>query len=53
MEDNDFEVLAREYGMPSPEAFEKIILEDDGRLSGVLKPEYRGRGMNVEAKEQV
>lgn len=33
--------LAHEFGLPSKDVFEKVILENDGRLTAILKPEYR------------
>jgi uncharacterized membrane protein YcaP (DUF421 family) len=33
--------LAHGYGMLSHEVFESVILENDGRLTAILKPEYR------------
>lgn len=38
---NDLNKMAREHGMPSYEVFDTIILETNGHLTGVLKPEYR------------
>ncbi|EKE02434.1 MAG: putative membrane protein [uncultured bacterium] len=38
---DDLNKMARGYGVPSHEAFEIIILETNGHLTGVLKPEYR------------
>lgn len=37
----DLEQAARRYGVASPEAFQLMVLESDGQISGVLKPEYR------------
>ncbi len=46
MQDNlvekaDLEAKARQYGVPDCSAFETMMLESDGSISGVLKPEYR------------
>ena len=41
LEIDDLNKMAREYGVPSYEAFEIIVLETNGHLTGVLKPEYR------------
>jgi uncharacterized membrane protein YcaP (DUF421 family) len=43
VEEQDLQKAAREYGMPSIKAFETMTLEGDGRITGVLKPEYRPR----------
>lgn len=40
----DLEKLAREYGVPDAGAFERIVIEGDGKLTGVLKPEHRPAG---------
>lgn len=38
--------LAHEFGLPSRNVFEKVILENDGRLTAILKPEYRSVAHN-------
>lgn len=37
----DLMSAARSYGVAGPEAFERMVLEGDGSLTGVLKPEHR------------
>lgn len=32
---------AHSFGFPSMDVFERAILENDGRLTAILKPEYR------------
>lgn len=48
VDDSDLEKAAREYGVPGPEAFERAVIEGDGSITGVLKPEYRATPHRVE-----
>lgn len=41
VEEGDLLTVAREYGMPHYTVFESMVLESDGSITGVLKPEYR------------
>lgn len=41
VDQQELDKVAHEYGLPSHEAFERVILENDGRLTAVLKQEYR------------
>ena len=41
VDDQDLENAARKYGMGHIEAFENMVLESDGSITGVLKPEFR------------
>ncbi len=41
VERREIEKLAHEYGLPSPDVFQQVILENDGRLTAILNPEYR------------
>lgn len=41
VEENDLLSAARRYGLPDFSMFEKMTLEGDGTITGVLKPEYR------------
>lgn len=38
VEEGDLEKVAREYGQSSYQAFSRVILEGDGKLTGILKP---------------
>jgi uncharacterized membrane protein YcaP (DUF421 family) len=40
MSENDLSQVARDYGRSSYKDFEQIILEKDGRLTGILKKEF-------------
>jgi uncharacterized membrane protein YcaP (DUF421 family) len=51
VEMGDLEKKARDYGMPNYDMFESMMLEGDGSITGVLKPEYRGRVNIKEARE--
>jgi uncharacterized membrane protein YcaP (DUF421 family) len=37
----DLEKTARQYGFAELEAFDAMVLESDGKITGVLKPEFR------------
>ena len=50
VDDGDLAKLAREYGVARPEEFEVVVLEGDGSLTGVLKPEHRGARGRAETK---
>jgi uncharacterized membrane protein YcaP (DUF421 family) len=41
LSERDLQRTARNYGRDSIQAFESLILEKDGRITGVLKEEYR------------
>lgn len=50
VDDGDLAKAAREYGVAGPEAFERAVLEGDGSITAVLKPEFRGGARKVETK---
>ena len=41
VEKEDLEKAARQYGLPNISAFERMTLEGDGSITGVVKPEFR------------
>lgn len=41
VECDDLNRVAHEYGMRDHQAFEKMILEGDGKITGILKPDVR------------
>jgi uncharacterized membrane protein YcaP (DUF421 family) len=41
LSENDLQRVARDYGRKSYQDFERITLEKDGRLTGILKKEFR------------
>ncbi|HEY9685788.1 MAG TPA: YetF domain-containing protein [Coleofasciculaceae cyanobacterium] len=41
VDEDDLEKVAREYGMESYRDFNIIVLEGDGSLTGIVKPEFR------------
>lgn len=41
VEHGDLDKIAHDYGMPDHTAFDTMILEDDGTITGVLKSELR------------
>jgi len=43
----ELDKLAHEFGLPSHQVFETVILENDGRLTAVLKPSYRPSAPNI------
>lgn len=49
----DLQSTAREYGFPDFSVFETMVLENDGRLTGVLKPEYRGMAQKIDSHKPI
>lgn len=49
VESDDLDKVAHDYGMPDHKAFDAMILEGDGSITGVLKSEFRPQARGVEA----
>lgn len=49
--DDDLVHLARRHGYPTADVFDVIVMESDGKLSGVLKPEFSGAGAQAQTEE--
>lgn len=48
VDEEDLERVAREYGLASYEDFERMMLEGDGGITGVLRSELRGPRRRLE-----
>lgn len=53
VEEDDLLSTAREYGMPDYSVFEKMTLESDGHITGVLKPQYRSGARQAHATKPI